>query len=98
MAKAGWHPIDIKAAIHKRKGTLTQIALDAGLASSACRRALIERYAPAEKAISDFLGIAPQVLWPDRYDAQGQPLPRKRRGGRIAAKRDERTVNLRRAS
>ena len=29
MAKAGWHPIDIKAAVHKKRGTLTQIALDA---------------------------------------------------------------------
>jgi len=68
----GWHPADIRAAITKRKQTLTGLALDNGLDSSACRAALIRPVPNAEIVISRFLGVPLHELWPERWDAEGR--------------------------
>lgn len=70
----GWHPEDIKAAVRKSGITLTALALDNELPSSACRVALKKPYYVAEQAISRRLKISAKVLWPDRYDDEDQPL------------------------
>ena len=68
----GWHPADIRAAIVKRGKTLTGLALENGLDSSACRAALIRPLPNAEKAISRLLGVPLHELWPDRWDEEGR--------------------------
>lgn len=68
----GWHPADIRAAVTKRKQTLTGLALENGLDGSACRAALIRPVLNAEIVISRFLGVPLHVLWPDRWDAEGR--------------------------
>jgi len=70
-----WDRHAIKAEIHRRGQTLTRLALAAGLDPSACRSALMRPSPGGEAAISAFLGIPPQILWPDRYDASGNRRP-----------------------
>lgn len=62
-----WDRYQIKAEVHRRGWTLTDVALSAGLDSSACRSALIRRHIAGEQALAEFLGVAAKVLWPERY-------------------------------
>lgn len=62
-----WDKYAIKAAVHRRGKSLTELALEAGLHTSACRVALLRHFPAGERAIADFLGISPRVLWPERY-------------------------------
>jgi len=73
-ARKIWDRHAIRAEIHRRGATLTKVAMDAGLDPSACRVALIRPLASGENAISRFLGVDPQILWPDRYDVDGVRL------------------------
>ena len=66
------HQADIRAEVQKKGSNLTQIALAAGLSESACRIALLYARAPAgDRAISEFLKIPLNELWPHRYDEHG---------------------------
>lgn len=67
LKRKRWDKHAIKAEVHRRGATLTQIAVEAGLEESACRAALIRTHKPAEQALSAFLGVDVTQLWPDRY-------------------------------
>jgi Ner family transcriptional regulator len=67
MSPVAWDRHAIKAEIHRRGSTLTEVALAAGLHSSTCRVALIRPLPAGEAAIAAFLGIAKAELWPTRY-------------------------------
>lgn len=84
----GWHPADIKAAIHKRGMTLSKLAVDNGLTESCVRAALLRCQPAADAVISSFLGVPLHELWPDRWDAEGL---------RVHHVRDETTANPERA-
>lgn len=58
--------------------TLASVARDAGVAKQQTQKAMSAPYPRMEKIIADALGLTPQVLFPDRYDADG--LPCRRRG------------------
>ena len=77
-----WDRHAIKAEIHRRGMTLTRLAQQAGVESSACRAALIRPNIRGERIISDFLGIPRHILWPDRYrqDSGTSRRRRQRRG------------------
>ena len=83
------HPIDITAAVHKRGTNLAALARTNGLSSSALNYALKYPAKRAEAVLANFLGVAPRVLWPDRYDVQGNRLVTLGRpsGTRISAHR-----------
>jgi Ner family transcriptional regulator len=66
--RRGWHPEDIKAAIRKKRKTLSQLSLDNGYNVHAVRQALRRPWPNVERIIGEFLGVAPSVLWPDRYE------------------------------
>lgn len=69
------HPEDIKAAIRKRGATLEKLGKKVGLSAQSLSRAIHSRTsAKAERTISDFLGIAPQKIWPSRYSKDGRRL------------------------
>lgn len=74
------HPEDIKARVRKRGITLTDLAVSNGLEPSACRDALIRPRPKAERVIAEFIGEAPQKLWPDRYDRSGARRTRSETG------------------
>lgn len=87
----GWHREDIKAAVRKRGITLTQLALDAGLSESICRKALHQPCYRGEQAISAFLQISARSLWPSRYNSDGTPKhPRAGAQDRAATRRGQR--------
>lgn len=70
-----WHPERVKAAIRMTGTTLTALALDNGLSESAVRRALTQPWPRVQAIIAKHLGLAPQTIWPSRYDPRGKPLP-----------------------
>lgn len=62
-----WDRPAIVAAVHRRKMTLTGIAIDAGLYPSACRQGLLGKSRPGAEAIATALGIPFRTLFPDSY-------------------------------
>lgn len=67
-----WDRYAIRAAVHRRGKSLTDLALENGLEQSACRTAIVRPNKAGEKAIADFLGVPVRVLWPERYRADPQ--------------------------
>lgn len=65
------HREDIKAAVRKRGTTLKELALDAGLSESACRKALSVPSPRAEAVIARCIGKPLHLIWPERYDRRG---------------------------
>lgn len=62
-----WDRFRIKAEVHRRGFTLTQIAQEAGLADSACRVALLGGSRSGALALSEFLGVPLRALFPGLY-------------------------------
>lgn len=63
----------------KLKGeSLASIARGAGVTRQQTQKAMFEPYPRMEKILADALGVAPQQLFPERYDANG--LPNRHRG------------------
>ena len=75
---AGMHPEDVKAALRKGGVSLAAIARQAGLHRSGPAAVLRNpRYSkPTELLIAEALGVSPASIWPDRWAADGSPLPR----------------------
>ena len=61
--------------------SLASIARDAGISRQAIWQALAKPYPRAEKIIADTLELEPHILFPERYDTEGQP---NRKRGRPA--------------
>jgi len=63
----------IKQNLRQRGSSLAQVARDHGVSRDAATLALKKPYPRMERAIAQALGLAPQQLWPERYDENGQP-------------------------
>lgn len=74
----GWHPERIKMAIRVQGKTLTALATDNKLVESACRVSLVRPHSEGDKAISRFLNVPLHVLWPSRYDEDGNDIRHER--------------------
>jgi Ner family transcriptional regulator len=72
-----WHPADVLAALKKRGLTLAGLSVAHGYHPTAAGKALRRPWPALEVIIAAELGLPPQRLWPSRYDAGGQALPRK---------------------
>lgn len=62
-----WDRFRIKAEVHRRGSTLTEIATQAGIAESSCRMALTGGSRKGAVALSKFLGVSLHVLFPVLY-------------------------------
>ena len=62
----------IKAEIHRRGMTLTELAKRNGMHPTLCRQVSSRTNRKAQQAIADFIGEKPEDLWPDRYP-MGKP-------------------------
>ncbi len=71
----------IKARLRLAGYTLGDIARQSGLSRTAAQQALWKAYPRMERAIADGLGMAPEEIWPERYDASGAPRRRRARAG-----------------
>lgn len=84
------HPEDIKALLRKRFGSLTAVAalLNVRLASvSGALKSPLDSQ-KLEKRIAALLEMPPQSLWPDRWTAYGQPIPRAVRRENLQTRKD----------
>ena len=57
----------IKAEIHRRGMTLTELAKRNGMHPTLCRQVSSRTNRKAQQIIADFIGQKPEDLWPDRY-------------------------------
>ena len=57
----------IKAEIHRRGMTLTELAKRNGIEPSTCRTVKSRTNYKAQQIIADFIDQKPESLWPDRY-------------------------------
>ena len=75
---ADWHPADILAALKKRGHSLAGLSVSNGYHPTAAGKALKQSWPAMERLVAAALGVAPQTIWPSRYDQNGRPLPRTR--------------------
>jgi Ner family transcriptional regulator len=66
-ALTNWHRADIVAALHKAGWSLRQLSLQSGLATRTLNGALDRPYPKAESIIAAAIGVAPDIIWPERY-------------------------------
>ena len=66
--KRGWHREDIKAAVAKQCETFASLAAQHGLKATTVRQALDRPYLSSERIIADAIGVAPEEIWPERYE------------------------------
>lgn len=71
-----WHPADVLAALKKRGHSLAGLSVANGYHPTAAGKALKQPWPAVERILADALGLAPQAIWPSRYDGDGEPLPR----------------------
>jgi Ner family transcriptional regulator len=74
-----WHPADVLAALRKRGLSLAGLSVSQGYHPTAAGKALKRPWPAMEKLIADALGMAPQSIWPQRYNADGAPRTRRSR-------------------
>jgi len=71
-----WHQADILAALHKAGWTLAALGKYHGLSRSTLTHAFNRDYPAAELRIAEAIGVAAQVIWPSRWNADGTKKPR----------------------
>jgi len=75
---ADWHPADVLAALKKRGHSLAGLSVANGYHPTAAGKALRQTWPAMERVLAGAIGVAPQTIWPSRYDAEGNPLRRTR--------------------
>lgn len=78
MALQDTHPALIRAWVHMKGKTLTQLAVEDGLSECSCRAALTRTHRAGELAIAKFLEKTPRELWPARIaKREAKPIARR---------------------
>lgn len=67
-AAVDWHRADVVAGLRKQGWTLRRLSLEAGLGESTLKTALDRPYPKAERIIAAAIGVAPEAIWPSRYE------------------------------
>ncbi|QGN39737.1 helix-turn-helix domain-containing protein [Klebsiella oxytoca] len=68
MIQPDWHSADIIAGLRKQGTSLAALSRQAGLASSTLANALNRHWPKGERLIVEELGVAPEQIWPSRYN------------------------------
>lgn len=71
--KSNWHAADVVAALRKAGWSLRRLSKAHGYHPDALKHALHRPWPAAERLIAKAIGITPQTIWVDRYDANGWP-------------------------
>lgn len=76
----GIHSEEVKARLRIKFGPITHLARQWGYGRTAISDVLRHpSYSvPLERRIAEALGLHPHDIWPDRYSADGEALPRRR--------------------
>ena len=78
LAPADWHPADVLAALKKRGQSLAGLSVANGYHPTAAGKALKQSRPAMEAIVAAALEVAPQEIWPSRYDSSGRPRSRTR--------------------
>jgi len=70
-----WHWKDLITVLHKRGWSLRQIGIEEGYPDGSALGEVARRpYPKAEAILAAYAGVDhPMVIWPSRYDAEGNP-------------------------
>ena len=71
-----WHPADVLAALKKRGHSLAGLSVANGYHPTAAGKALKQPWPAMERLMAAAIGVAPQEIWPSRYDREGNPRRR----------------------
>ncbi|WP_175895731.1 helix-turn-helix domain-containing protein [Burkholderia cepacia] len=64
-----WDKADIKYALEKKGWSVLALAKASGYSNaSALRKAFESSYPKAERIIANAIGVAPETIWPSRYE------------------------------
>lgn len=76
----GIHREDLKAMLRKRYGSLDALSRSWGFHRLCVSSAIRNPYysVPLEGRIAEALNLHPHYIWPDRFSADGEALPRRR--------------------
>ncbi|HET7880826.1 MAG TPA: helix-turn-helix domain-containing protein [Acetobacteraceae bacterium] len=77
-SSSDWHPADVLAALKKRGHSLAGLSVANGYHPTAAGKALRQPWPAMERVLAEAIGTVPQIIWPSRYDAEGNPLRRTR--------------------
>lgn len=83
---ADWSWDEVLAAMHSEGLTLRGLAAQHGIEVQAIGCVQFRPSPLSQTRIADALGVAPQQIWPSRYEADGRPLSRKEGHGRWMSK------------
>ncbi len=72
-----WHKADIKAALEKSGWSFRSLAKHHDVTHGALVQALRSPYPASERRIAEAIGVHPMVMWPTRYNQDGQPINRR---------------------
>lgn len=65
-----WHPEDIKSKLHKRGLSFSELGRRNGYAPGSLKTVLRTPCKPYQRIVADALGVAPEIIWPSRYQAE----------------------------
>lgn len=71
---ADWHKEQVMAAIRMRGSNGVKLSKAHGYSPNAVHVALSDPWPAVEAIIAQFIGSRPELIWPSRYDASGNPL------------------------
>lgn len=79
-ASKDWHPADIKASLAKAKDgyTFARIAREYNYVPNSPNTVLWRPWSTMERIVADIIGVAPQTIWPSRYNQKGEHLGTKK--------------------
>ena len=65
-----WHPAQVLAALRMSGWSMRPLGMSHGYGPTSLKNVLVRPWPKAERIVSDALGIAPEVIWPSRYQAK----------------------------
>ncbi|MFZ6747459.1 helix-turn-helix domain-containing protein [Undibacterium sp. Ren11W] len=66
-AQGDWHRAQVIAELHMAGWSMRKLSMQSGYKAQTLGTALDKPYLRAEKIIAAAIGIAPEVIWPERY-------------------------------
>lgn len=72
-AAKGWHPAFILYHLRLKGLSLRKVAVRAGYAAGSAESPIRRPWPAMERAVADAIGVHPNEIWPERYEADGSP-------------------------
>lgn len=70
-----WHRADILAELRKAGWSLRSLAEEGGVSHNTLKSALDKSYPKMERLIANAIGVAPEVIWAERFEKRSRRQP-----------------------